>query len=213
MVRDRRIKRGRGSDRFAIGDAFLTGVEFKEAILDYALKTGQNVVQERWEKDKISFKCGMNGKCLWRVYCSYDEPRQLYLVKTVYAWHSCTPNGKCKILKSPVIGRLFLDKLRINDKFMPADIQENIKDKWKIVSSIHQCQRGRLLALKWIDQEYAEQFALLIFEGMSKRYSMKIRDQQHSLKHIQMQQVKMCSTDFMSALTYSKSYGQVVVGL
>ncbi|XP_020878589.1 YTH domain-containing protein 1-like, partial [Arabidopsis lyrata subsp. lyrata] len=85
VVRDRRIKRGRGSDRFAIGDAFLTGVEFKEAILDYALKTGQNVVQERWEKDKISFKCGMNGKCLWRVYCSYDEPRQLYLVKTVYA--------------------------------------------------------------------------------------------------------------------------------
>ncbi|CAE6224026.1 unnamed protein product [Arabidopsis arenosa] len=129
VLRDRRIRREK-PDKFAIGKAFLTVVEFKEVVLDYALRHGRNVVQKRWEKEKIEFRCGMGGKCKWRVYCSYDNPRQMFVVKTSYLWHSCTPNGKCKILKSPVIGRLFMDK-------------------------------GRLLALKWIQQEYAQQFAHL----------------------------------------------------
>jgi len=158
LVRDRRIRRAMG-DKFVIGSTFFTGIEFKEAILEVTLKHGHNVVQDRWEKEKISFKCGMSGKCKWRVYCSYDPDRQLFVVKTSCTWHSCSPNGKCQILKSPVIARLFLDKLRLNEKFMPMDIQEYIKERWKMVSTIPQCQRGRLLALKMLKKEYEEQFA------------------------------------------------------
>lgn len=160
MLRDRRVRKARG-DKFVVGSTFLTGIEFKEAILDYVLKNGHNVVQNRWEKDKIAFKCGMGGKCKWKVYCSYDTKKQLFVVKTSCGSHSCTPNGKCEFLKSPVIGRLFLDKLRINDKFMPMDIQQYIKERWKLVSTIPQCQRGRLLALKWLQKEYDDQFAHL----------------------------------------------------
>jgi len=52
-----------------------------------------------------------------------------------------------------------LDKLRIDEKFMPMDIQLYIKERWKLVSTIPQCQRGRLLALKMLKKEYEEQFA------------------------------------------------------
>ncbi|KAG7583923.1 Zinc finger PMZ-type [Arabidopsis suecica] len=157
VLRDRRIRRSR-VDRLSIGQLFFNGVEFKEAIIEYALNTGNNVVQGRWEKTKLEFKCGIVGKCKWRVYCSYDEPRQMWVVKTTYRKHSCTPNGRCKILRSPVIARLFMDKLRVNPKFMPKEIQNHIKDHWKIVSSRGQCQSARLLALKLLEKEYEEQF-------------------------------------------------------
>ncbi|KAL1201392.1 hypothetical protein V5N11_036397 [Cardamine amara subsp. amara] len=128
VVRDRKIRRVRG-DRLAVGNAFFTALEFKEVVLDYALSKGQNVVQDRWEKNKIGFICGMGGKCEWRVYCSYDEQKQMFLVKTTYLWHNYIPNGKCKILKSLVIGRLFMDKLRLDEKFMHVAIQNHIKEQ------------------------------------------------------------------------------------
>jgi len=158
VLRDRRIRRVMG-DKFVIGSTFFTSIEFKEAILEVTLKHGHNVVQDRWEKEKISFKCGMGGKCNWRVYCAYDSDKQMFVIKTSCTHHSCSPNGKCEILKSPVIARLFLDKLRIDEKFMPMDIQLYIKERWKLVSTIPQCQRGRLLALKMLKKEYEEQFA------------------------------------------------------
>ncbi|KAG7557653.1 hypothetical protein ISN44_As11g036170 [Arabidopsis suecica] len=42
---------------------------------------------------------------------------------------------------------------------MPMDIQQYIKERWKLVSTIPQCQRGRLLALKMLKKEYEDQFA------------------------------------------------------
>ncbi|XP_033148218.1 uncharacterized protein LOC103837053 [Brassica rapa] len=158
-VRDR--KRKKSEDKLEIGTAFWSGFEFKEAVLDYALSKGRNIEQSRWDKTKLSFKCGIRGKCKWRVYCAFDFPTQKWLVKTRYKYHSCTPNGKCKLLRSHVIARLFLDKLREDSGLMPEKIQEQIKETWKFIASRNQCQRGRTLALKWLEKEYADQFAHL----------------------------------------------------
>ncbi|XP_048623938.1 uncharacterized protein LOC106423892 [Brassica napus] len=160
VARDRRMK-NKSFDRLSIGTTFYSGFEFKEAVLEYALSKARNIVQNRWDKTKLSFKCGIGGKCKWRVYCSYDKPRQCWLVKTRYKYHICTPNGKCKLLKSHVIARIFLDKLREDSGLMPEKNQEQIKDIWKLVASRNQCQRGRLLALKWLEKEYADQFSHL----------------------------------------------------
>lgn len=158
-VRYRRSKKS--NDKLEVGTAFLSGYEFKEAVLHYALSKGRNIEQSRWNKTKLSFKCANGGKCKWKVYCGYDQPKQKWLVKTRYKYHSCTPNGKCKLLRSPVIARLFLDKLREDNKLMSAKIQELIKEKWKLIASRNQCQRGRTVALQWLDKEYADQFAHL----------------------------------------------------
>ncbi|WZY95224.1 hypothetical protein YC2023_067553 [Brassica napus] len=158
-VRDR--KRKKSEDKLEVGTAFWSGFEFKEAVLDYALSKGRNIEHSRWDKTKLSFKCGIRGKCKWRVYCAFDQPTQKWLVKTRHRYHSCTPNGKCKLLRSPVIARLFLDKLREDIGLMPEKIQEQIKVTWKLIASRNQCQRGRTLALKWLEKEYADQFAHL----------------------------------------------------
>ncbi|CAA7055896.1 unnamed protein product [Microthlaspi erraticum] len=38
-------------------------------------------------------------------------------------------------------------------------MQKYIKETWRLVSTTNQCQNGRLLALKWLDREYEQQFA------------------------------------------------------
>ncbi|XP_018514420.1 uncharacterized protein LOC108871883 [Brassica rapa] len=168
-TRDRKRKKT-SDDKLDVGTTFWSGFEFKEAVLDYALNKGRNIQQERWDTTKLSFKCGIKGKCKWRVYCSYDKSSQKWIVKTRYKYHSCTPNGKCKLLKSPVIARLFLDKLRENSALMPEKIQEQIKEIWKLIAPRNQCQRGRTLALRWLEKEYADQFAHLRGEDVFDRF-------------------------------------------
>lgn len=160
ITRDRKIRLGT-NDKLAIGRTFFTAFEIKETMLHYALKNRENLRQNRWEKNKISFRCAHTQKCGWKVYFAYDESKQLWVLRTKCIGHSCSSNGKCKLLKSPVIGRLFMDKLRLQPDFMPLDIQRHIKEQWKFGSTIGQVQRGRLLALKWLKDEYDQQFAHL----------------------------------------------------
>lgn len=121
-------------------------------------------------KGKIGFRCAQDKNCVWKVYGAYDKAKQLWVVKTVCGYHRCTFNGKCKLLKSPVIERLFMDKLRMQPKYMPLDIKRYIKEHWNILSNIGQVQKGRFLALKWLEQEYAQHFAHL------RGYSAEILD-------------------------------------
>lgn len=76
--------------------------------------------------------------------------------------HSCIPNGECEMFKVPYIARLFIDKIRDNPEFyMPAKLEEIIKEQWKISFTRPQCQSARKKALQWIEKEFDYQFARL----------------------------------------------------
>ncbi|KAL1212739.1 hypothetical protein V5N11_021293 [Cardamine amara subsp. amara] len=141
-------------DKLALGYSFYTGYQFKQAALQYALSKARNIKQDRWEKTMLSFICGTSKKCKWRLYCSFDKGSGKWIVKTRYSSYSYTKNGKCLLLKGQVIANLFMDKLRLQPYCMPQEIQRIVKEKWKIVSTRDQCQKGRLLALKLLEKEY-----------------------------------------------------------
>ncbi|CAH8271792.1 unnamed protein product [Arabidopsis lyrata] len=53
----------RGDGHLYHKQTFFSGVAFKEAVVDYALRTGCNLKQYRYDNDKIGFKCvGNDGK-------------------------------------------------------------------------------------------------------------------------------------------------------
>ena len=93
-VREKRMKRRKNHDKLALGSNYYTLYEFKEIVLEYALSKGRNIKQDRWDKTKVSYVCGIGGKCKWWIYCSYDIASQKWLLKTKYRYHSCTPDGK-----------------------------------------------------------------------------------------------------------------------
>ncbi|CAA7051184.1 unnamed protein product [Microthlaspi erraticum] len=162
------IRRGDGPDGHLYKDqTFFNGVAFKEAVLDYALKSKRNLKQYRYDKDKIGFECvgggsKVNGEdCKWQVYASTLPSDPMWRVRKFIDTHTCVPNGKCEMIKVPVIARLFLDKIREEPSYyMPMKIEEQIQ-KWGIIVSRPQCQAARNNALKWIDWEYDQQFSRL----------------------------------------------------
>ena len=130
--------------------------------MDYALKTGHNIKQYRYDKTKLGFSCAgrnVDSHCQWRVYCSSKGEPERWYVKVYKNEHSCVPNGECEMLKVPVIARLFVDKIREEPKyFMPMKIEELIRKRWKITVSRAQCQAARNKAMRWIEKEYDTQF-------------------------------------------------------
>ncbi|CAA7034412.1 unnamed protein product [Microthlaspi erraticum] len=117
-------------DEEDIGERYEVEIEDAEAVLEYALKKGKNIEQNRWDKTKIGYKCGEDAKCKWKLYFSYDKSSGMWILKTKYGYHTCTPGAKCKLLKGPVIAKLFLDKLREKTKLWPLKIQALIKEHW-----------------------------------------------------------------------------------
>ncbi|XP_010451471.1 PREDICTED: uncharacterized protein LOC104733601 [Camelina sativa] len=157
----------RGDGHLYDKQTFFSGVAFKEAVTDYVLRTGNNLKQYRYDKDKIGFICvGCNGvdgsKCEWKVYAAILPSDNMWRIRKFNDKHSCIPNGECEMFKVNHIARLFLDKIRDNPEyFMPMKMEEIIKERWKISVTRHQCQAARKKALRWIEKEYDEQFARL----------------------------------------------------
>ncbi|CAE6013168.1 unnamed protein product [Arabidopsis arenosa] len=137
---------------------FFSGVTFKEAVVDYALRTGCNLKQYMYDQDKICFKCvGNDGKeegvrCEWQVYAATLPNDPMWKIRKFIDKHNCIPNGECEMFKVPHIARLFVDKIRENPKFyMPAKIEELIKEQWKISVTRNQFARLRDYAAEILD--------------------------------------------------------------
>ncbi|CAE6073876.1 unnamed protein product [Arabidopsis arenosa] len=140
---------------------FFSAIAFKEAVLDNALKTGCNIAQYKYDETKLGFKCDGDG-CIWRIYCAITKKCSKWRVNVYKDVHTCNPNGDCEMLNVLVIARLFLDSIRDEPEyFMPMKIEETIKRKWKITVSRSQRQAARRKALRWIEEEYDNQFARL----------------------------------------------------
>lgn len=157
--RGERMIRGRGDGNLQKGKVFYSGVMFKEAVLDHALREGRNIKQYKWDKTNLGYRCAIKP-CEWRIYCSINNKMNIWEVKIYHNDHPCTRNGHCEMLTDPVIARLFLDKIRKEpDYMMPMKIQELVYEQWKLVVTRNQCQEARNKALKWIQKEYENQFA------------------------------------------------------
>ncbi|CAA7035060.1 unnamed protein product [Microthlaspi erraticum] len=101
----------RGSGELKISLVFESMKEFREAVIEYALKAGWNIQFSRWGKLKCSAVCGIK-KCEWRIYCSYERPVSMWMIKTFQDQHTCLPDGRCRILSQQVICDMFINELR-----------------------------------------------------------------------------------------------------
>ncbi|KAL9293313.1 hypothetical protein AtEden1_Chr3g0191651 [Arabidopsis thaliana] len=95
----------RGDGHLYEKQTFFSGVAFKEAVVDYALRTGCNLKQYRYDSDKIGFKCvGCDGKedgvkCFWQVYAAILPSDSMWRIRKFINKHSCIPNGECEMFE------------------------------------------------------------------------------------------------------------------
>ncbi|XP_010463179.1 PREDICTED: uncharacterized protein LOC104743834 [Camelina sativa] len=121
------VRYKRGSGQLEIEQVFDSLEEFREALVAYALKEGCNIKISRWGKDKSAAVCGTKEPCPWYIYCSYEECVGKWKVKTFEDQHSCTNDNYCKILKAPMICKMFLDDIRTDPDYGPKWMQQEIE--------------------------------------------------------------------------------------
>ncbi|XP_013633062.1 PREDICTED: uncharacterized protein LOC106338690 [Brassica oleracea var. oleracea] len=151
----------RGSGELKIMQVFESITEFKEAVLEYALKGGWNVKYTRWGDQISEAKCAVVGEvpCTWRIYCSYEKSVQQYMVKSFQEEHTCTKDGYCKLLTDHVIAKLLINEIRHDNALMPRFIQEIIEDRYNLTVTHDIARKARKRALEMISDEFDEQFA------------------------------------------------------
>ncbi|ESQ55732.1 hypothetical protein EUTSA_v10026773mg [Eutrema salsugineum] len=119
----------RGSGELKVGQVFESVEEFREAVLEYALKGGWNIQYTRWAAKKYTAKCGID-ECNWRIYCSYEESVSQWMVKTFQEDHTCYKDGRCKILTESVISDMFIHEIRDDPQLKPKVMQDKIHDRY-----------------------------------------------------------------------------------
>ena len=164
---ERMAKRGELDGVFSLRQTFHTGEDFKKQVIKYILKTRRNVVYDRWEKTKIGAKCSGKG-CRWRIYCSVETPIKQWMVKVYVNTHTCHPTGKCKLIKSPAIAEVMLEKIRKEPEMSAPMIREEFRDKFNILISPEQAKIARRIVLDKLQAECNEHFARI------KDYEMEL---------------------------------------
>ncbi|KAF3608161.1 hypothetical protein DY000_02047375 [Brassica cretica] len=157
---ERMANRGELDGVFSLWQTFYSGEEFKKQVIKYILQSRRNVVYDRWEKTKIGAKCSGRG-CVWRIYCSVERLIQKWIVKVYVNTHTCHPTGKCKLIKSPAIAEVMLEKIRKEPEMSAPMIREEIREKYNIIISPEQAKIARRIVLDKLQAECNEHFARL----------------------------------------------------
>ncbi|CAA7058664.1 unnamed protein product [Microthlaspi erraticum] len=148
----------RGSGELKIKQVFESVKEFREAVIEYALKGGWNIRFNRWGAVKSEALCGIE-KCSWRVYCSYEDSIAMWMIKTFQENHTCFKDGRCKILSQQVICDMFIHELRNDPLLKPVIMQQRIHDRYDVAPSHNQCRKAKKKALELIEEEFKEQYS------------------------------------------------------
>ncbi|CAA7031635.1 unnamed protein product [Microthlaspi erraticum] len=109
-----------------------SGNAFKDQLLRYVLKTNYDVKLCRWEKTKLAAVC-TNEKCPWKIYCSVEKPKKLWMVKSFVDVHNHMKSSKARMLKQGVIANLYKDEARRRPGLRWTDIKDEImlRNTWK----------------------------------------------------------------------------------
>ncbi|XP_010496057.1 PREDICTED: uncharacterized protein LOC104773177 [Camelina sativa] len=153
-----RLKKGSGQLQFK--QVFDTLEDFKECLIDYALKGGYNIKLDRWGKEKNGAVCSMDG-CHWRCYYSFHNPIGKWVLKTFEDDHNCTPDGYCRLLKSAVVAKMFMDEIRSNLDYSPKAIQYEVQKRFNIMITPDVCKKAKKKVLDMIHRDHIEQFSRL----------------------------------------------------
>ncbi|CAA7052253.1 unnamed protein product [Microthlaspi erraticum] len=154
---------------------FNSGLEFKDQLLRYSLKTQYDVKMARSEANRIAVVC-CGENCKFRVYCSFEPPINKWMVKVCNMRHNHGKSSRVSMLKQGVIAGLFREELRRNVNLQAAVIKDTIKERYNIVVPISKCYRGRRIALNTIMEAQVTQFAKLWdYEAELKRTHPNIR--------------------------------------
>ncbi|KAL0864002.1 hypothetical protein Bca101_043120 [Brassica carinata] len=137
--------------------------ERPDDLLRYSLKRKYDIAMYKSSSDRLGARCTqyMGEKCPWRVYCSFEKGRNKLMVKVFINEHTCVRSDYTMLLKSGSTGQLYEERLRLNPKIKPKEMEAEIKREYNMIVSIHQCRRVKKVLANKRKAGHEAQFARL----------------------------------------------------
>lgn len=86
--------------------------------------------------------------CPWKIYCSYAKRKQKLQIKTYVNDHRCEISGESKMLNRSTIADLFAERLRLNPKLKPLEIQAEIQREYYLEAKENSCIKAKTKVMK-----------------------------------------------------------------
>ncbi|KAK8549131.1 hypothetical protein V6N12_062029 [Hibiscus sabdariffa] len=142
-----------------VGMRFEDNVQFKEAVKKYSVAKGVKLKFVKNEPKRTRVHCGET--CPWKLYASYDNRYDCFVVKTYHSVHMCFRNNKNTMLSCKMIQKAFMDRILMDPKMKVSTLKEMCQTELGAYAPYNMCQRARRAVLKEMQGSYVEEFANL----------------------------------------------------
>ncbi|KAF8408008.1 hypothetical protein HHK36_007148 [Tetracentron sinense] len=125
-----------------VGMLFGNVTEFREALRDYVIQEGFEIVRDKNEKTWVTAHCSAEG-CLWRIHASPLPDGVTFKIKTFQFEHTCVRGTKNTNATSTWIAKKLAKRLRANPDMKIDGIRSEIRETYGIEPSNMQLYRAR----------------------------------------------------------------------
>ncbi|KAF8408354.1 hypothetical protein HHK36_007503 [Tetracentron sinense] len=141
-----------------VGMLFGNVTEFREALRDYIIQEGFEIVRDKNEKARVTAHCSGEG-CLWRIHASPLPDGVTYKIKTFQSEHTCVRATKNTNATSAWIAKKLAKRLRANPTMKIDGIRSEIRETYGIETSKKwQLYRARVKARDEIEGNHGKSY-------------------------------------------------------
>ena len=135
---------------------FTSAKQFKEAIIEYAVKCGWGVKFVKNDKVRVRAKCQL--PCKFITYLAKLPKEMSWQLKTLNMEHTCTKSYKNPRCSANFLAKKLMKKVRRQPDIKLRDIQVAVHEKYVENISAGKASRAREKAQEFVDGSYVKQY-------------------------------------------------------
>jgi hypothetical protein len=116
---------------FENGQRFPDVYTFREAIRQYNVLRGKDIIFKKNDKDRVCIVC-KDSHCEYRVYGRQVKGEETFQVRSLKPKHSCLRRYKNNIITSTWITDKLMGEFRTQPDLPIKALQEKVKDNWNV---------------------------------------------------------------------------------
>ena len=148
-----------GAVHLEVGMEFATLSVFKEAVRDYTISNCREIKWVKNEPSRARAKCKKEG-CPWTIFCSKNESRKSYHIKTYLKDHTCCKDNTNQANRKWVV-KILKGKLRVLPNMNHTEIYDFFKQDYHVMLEDSKITRALREARQLVEGSEREQYDLI----------------------------------------------------
>nr|POF15907.1 hypothetical protein CFP56_17147 [Quercus suber] len=141
-IQGRRFIVEEGSIRLENGMVFTNVNKFREALRDFAIQEGCELVRVKNDKARVTTHCA-SDRCPWRIHATITPDEITFRIKTYVSQHTCIRTSKNSNATSTWIARKVRSKLYAESDLRYSSMQQDLLEKFGVQVSQRRLYRAK----------------------------------------------------------------------